>query len=173
MTYEITITANDGTAQTYSVELVHSKNGDLICRVDGKEIQPSFDPQTPERDVLSVLIGSDQYEVRRDASSPEIQIIVGDERFTAEVRDLRSLKSRRAKAGATEGPKKITSPMPGKVVRIISSEGAEVEVGQGIIVIEAMKMQNELKSPKKGVVKKILAAEGATVNAGDVLAIIE
>jgi biotin carboxyl carrier protein len=63
--------------------------------------------------------------------------------------------------------------MPGKVVRVLAAEGAEVEVGQGVIVIEAMKMQNELKSPKKGKVQKIVAQQGAAVNAGDVLAIVE
>jgi biotin carboxyl carrier protein len=63
--------------------------------------------------------------------------------------------------------------MPGKVVRIVAAEGTEVEAGAGVVVIEAMKMQNEMKSPKKGIVRKISAAEGATVNAGDTLAIIE
>ena len=63
--------------------------------------------------------------------------------------------------------------MPGKVVRLIAPAGSEVELGAGVIVIEAMKMQNELKSPKKGKVVKVLAAEGDAVNAGDVLAVIE
>ena len=63
--------------------------------------------------------------------------------------------------------------MPGKVVRVLAPERTEVEAGQGILVVEAMKMQNEMKSPKKGVVQKILAAEGTAVNPGDVLAIVE
>jgi biotin carboxyl carrier protein len=89
------------------------------------------------------------------------------------VQDPRSLKTRRAKAGSAEGPQKLTAPMPGKIVRILLREKSEVEAGQGVIVVEAMKMQNELKSPKKGVVSKVLVAEGATVNAGDALVIIE
>ena len=56
---------------------------------------------------------------------------------------------------------------------MLVSQGAEVEAGTGVLVVEAMKMQNEVKSPKKGTVQKILAAEGAAVNAGDVLAIVE
>jgi pyruvate carboxylase subunit B len=63
--------------------------------------------------------------------------------------------------------------MPGKIVRILVNEKDEVKAGQGVIVMEAMKMQNEMKSPKDGVVQKILTAEGSTVNAGDALAIIE
>jgi biotin carboxyl carrier protein len=63
--------------------------------------------------------------------------------------------------------------MPGKVVRVLAGEKTEVDAGQGVLVVEAMKMQNELKSPKKGIVQKILASEGAAVNAGDVLAVVE
>src|SRR6266403_700123 len=153
MTYEITITGKDSAAQTYSVELSRSKDGTLVCRVNGEEIEGGFDAQNPERDVISMLVGSKSYEVRRDVSGTDMQVAVGEERFTVDVRDPRSLKARRAKAGATDGPKKITAPMPGKVVRIVSPAGTEVEAGQAVIVIEAMKMQNELKSPKKGVVK--------------------
>ena len=63
--------------------------------------------------------------------------------------------------------------MPGKVVRVLVKENSEVDAGQGVVVVEAMKMQNEIKSPKKGVVRKMIAAEGASVNAGDVLAVVE
>jgi biotin carboxyl carrier protein len=63
--------------------------------------------------------------------------------------------------------------MPGKIVRVIAHEGDEVEAGQGLLVVEAMKMQNEIKAPKKGKVTKIAAKEGATVNAGDLLVIVE
>jgi biotin carboxyl carrier protein len=63
--------------------------------------------------------------------------------------------------------------MPGKIVRVIVHEGDEVEAGQGLIVVEAMKMQNEIKAPKKGKVTKITVAEAATVNAGDLLMIVE
>jgi len=63
--------------------------------------------------------------------------------------------------------------MPGKVVRVLLPENAEVEAGQGVLVVEAMKMQNEIKSPKKGVVRKMIATAGANVNAGDVLAVVE
>jgi biotin carboxyl carrier protein len=63
--------------------------------------------------------------------------------------------------------------MPGKVVRVLVSEGDAVEAGQGLLVVEAMKMQNEIRSPKSGKVEKLLAKEGLAVNAGDVLAWVE
>jgi len=98
---------------------------------------------------------------------------VGSTRFAVELRDPRSLRARKGSAADEKGPRKIVAPMPGRVVRLLVAEQAEVEAGQGIIVVEAMKMQNEIKSPKKGIVKKIVAAAGTAVNAGDVLAIVE
>jgi len=62
--------------------------------------------------------------------------------------------------------------MPGKVVRVLVNEGESVTAGQGLLVIEAMKMQNEIRSPKSGVVEKLSAAEGQAVTAGETLAII-
>ena len=63
--------------------------------------------------------------------------------------------------------------MPGKIVRILTEVGAGIKHGESVLVVEAMKMQNEMKAPKDGIIKEIRFAEGANVNAGDVLAIIE
>jgi len=63
--------------------------------------------------------------------------------------------------------------MPGKVVRVLVETGQQVEVGQGVVVVEAMKMQNEMKAPKAGVIVSVNAEVGATVNAGDLLAVVE
>jgi biotin carboxyl carrier protein len=63
--------------------------------------------------------------------------------------------------------------MPGKIVRVIAAEGDEVEAGQGLVVVEAMKMQNEIKAPKSGKVTKIAVKEASAVNAGDLLCIVE
>jgi biotin carboxyl carrier protein len=173
MIYEVTISGIDGKPQTFQVEIARDKHsGNLICRVDGETIS-GLDARSNERDILSLLLGTTSYEIRRDATAAQPRIVIGEQSFEYEVRDPRSLGARRAKAASHDGPKKIKAPMPGKVVRIIAAEGSSVEAGQGVIVIEAMKMQNELKSPKTGVVKKILTSEGATVNAGDALAEIE
>ena len=85
-------------------------------------------------------------------------------------------KRMRHSAGATEsadGAAEIKTAMPGKVVRVLVEAGAEIKQGDGVLIVEAMKMQNEMKSPKDGFVKEIRVSEGATVNAGDVLAVIE
>lgn len=166
MTYEVLI---DGTAHRVELEA----QGDLWrCRIDGQEI--TVDAVFTARDVMSLLVENSAQEVKREYSLlGDTHILIGSERFAAEVRDPRSYRSRRAAAGVGEGPQKITAPMPGKVVRLLIAEGAEVEAGQGLLVVEAMKMQNEIKSPKKGVVRRLVAAAGTNVNPGDTLAIVE
>jgi len=141
------------------------------CRLDGKEVH--VDAVLPRRDVLSLLIDGHAYEVKREQTATDLHLWVGSTRFAIEIHDPRSLRARRGSAQDEKGPRKIVAPMPGRVVRLLVGENAEVEAGQGIVVVEAMKMQNEIKSPKKGIVKKITAAAGAAVNAGDVLAIVE
>ncbi|MBI4459929.1 MAG: biotin/lipoyl-binding protein [Acidobacteria bacterium] len=63
--------------------------------------------------------------------------------------------------------------MPGKVIRVLVSENQSVEAGQGLLVVEAMKMQNEIKSPRAGCVQKVRVREGQTVTAGEVLLVVE
>jgi biotin carboxyl carrier protein len=123
--------------------------------------------------VLSILLDGKSYEVKQETTGTDFNVVVGGVRFPAQVRDTRSLRSRRGKDTGSEGVKKIVAPMPGKVVRILAQPGTAVEHGQGVIVIEAMKMQNELKSPKKGIVRKLTVREGAAVEAGQTLAEVE
>ena len=78
-----------------------------------------------------------------------------------------------APGGGADITARIIAPMPGKVVRVLVEAGAEVETGAGIVVVEAMKMQNEMKSPKAGIVATLNVEVGTTVNGGDVLAVIE
>jgi len=164
MTYDISIDGKNHRLDLNQIE------GRWTCRVDGREI--AVDAVLARPDVLSLRIDNKAYEVKCERVGSEIHLWVGSVRFAAEVRDPRSLRGR-VRAADDHGPKKLLAPMPGKVVRVLVSQGAEVEAGTGVLVVEAMKMQNEVKSPKKGTVQKILAAEGAAVNAGDVLAIVE
>jgi len=125
------------------------------------------------RDVLSLRITGRVYEVKREASVTGTHLWVGHTPYAAEWRDPRSLRGRKRNAADDESPKKLIAPMPGKVIRILLQEKAQVEAGQSVLVMEAMKMQNEIKSPRKGTIQKIPVTEGANVNAGDVLAIVE
>jgi len=141
------------------------------CLLDGREIV--IDAVPVRRDVLSLRIAGRVSEIKREAGAAGTDLWVGHTRYAAELRDPRSLRNRKGGANDDTGPRKLIAPMPGKVIRVLLKEKAQVESGQGVLVMEAMKMQNEIKSPRKGVVQKILAAEGANVNAGDVLAIVE
>ena len=80
-----------------------------------------------------------------------------------------------ARAGATagSGPARIVAPMPGRVVRILAAVGQEVQAGQGVVVIEAMKMENEVRAPRGGLVREVSVEEGASVEAGALLAVVE
>jgi biotin carboxyl carrier protein len=164
MTYDIAI---DG--KHYRLEL-EREDGRWSCRLDGTPID--VDAILARPDVLSLRIANKAYEVKCERVGADLHLWVGSIRFAAEVRDPRSLRGR-VRTDNEHGPKKLTAPMPGKVVRILVAQGAAIEAGAGVLVVEAMKMQNEVKSPKKGIVQKILIAEGAAVNAGDVLAIVE
>ena len=162
--FDVTVNGRD-----YRVELESQENGTWLCRVNGEQV--AVDSTSTTSGVLSLLIAGESYEII--ANPAQQQIAIGTTRYSIEVRDPRSWRSRRARAGADKGAKRIVAPMPGKIVRVIAPNGTQVEQGSGVVVIEAMKMQNELKSPKKGQVTKMLATEGAAVNAGDVLAVIE
>jgi biotin carboxyl carrier protein len=165
MVYDVTINGKQ-----HQLDLERADAG-WRCRLDGREIH--VDAVLARRDVLSVLIDGKAYEVKREWTATDMHLWVGSSRYGAELRDPRSLRSRRGAAVDEKGPRKLLAPMPGKVVRVLIGEQQAVEAGQSILVVEAMKMQNEIKSPKKGTVQKIVAAEGANVNAGDVLAIVE
>jgi len=144
--------------------------GRWSCLLDGLEVE--VDAVLARPDVLSLRIGNRAYEVKCEQVAGEMHLWVGSARFTVEVRDPRSLRGR-VRAVDDHGPKKLTAPMPGKIVRVLVSQGDDVEAGAGVLVMEAMKMQNEIKSPKKGAIQKLLVSAGAAVNAGDVLAIVE
>jgi biotin carboxyl carrier protein len=164
MTYDVSI---DG--KQYRLELDRGE-GRWRCRLDGREIE--VDAVLARPDVLSLRIGNQAYEVKCERVASDLHLWVGSARFAAEVRDPRSLRGR-VRALDDHGPRKLTAPMPGKIVRVLVSQGADVEAGAGVLVVEAMKMQNEIRSPKKGKIQQILVSEGAAVNAGDVLAIVE
>ncbi len=165
MIYEVTVAG-----KTQRVELVQGESG-WLCKLSGREFP--LDVISTAEGILSILVDGKSYEIKQETAGTQTNIVVGNERFDAVVRDPRSFRSRRRTDSGAEGVKKIIAPMPGKVVRILAPPGTEVEAGQGVLVIEAMKMQNELKSPKKGKVKKLNVAPGAAVDAGQVLAEIE
>jgi biotin carboxyl carrier protein len=105
-----------------------------------------------------------------DLADPALHM--GGQRIAWQADDPRSFRRRR-RHGATEGPVTLKASMPGRVVRVLAERGAQVAAHQGVVVIEAMKMQNELKSPREGRIAELRVAPGDTVTSGQVLAVIE
>lgn len=143
--------------------------GQWAIRVDGEAVEADAHMVRPG--ILSLLIGGQSHRVVLDPHAEEPALLLGPERIKYGVEDPRSLKARR-RHGGSEGPVTLRASMPGRVVRVLVEWGAQIEAHQGVVVIEAMKMQNELKSPKAGKVIELKVSAGDTVSTGDVLAII-
>jgi biotin carboxyl carrier protein len=126
-----------------------------------------------DSNTLSMILDGQSFEARKERISEGLRIVVRGNEYKVSVEDPRSLRSRKRRGLDDAGPQRLVSSMPGKVVRILAREGDKVLAGDGLVVVEAMKMQNEIKSPKSGVLTKVLAKTGVNVNAGDVLAIVQ
>jgi biotin carboxyl carrier protein len=123
--------------------------------------------------VFSVLLNGQSYEVRvSPVADGTLNLRTSTAEFAAEVVDPRVWRGRRHGPLEAEGRQQITAPMPGKVVRVLVEPGASVQTGQGLIVVEAMKMQNEIRSPKTGKIERLFAREGQAVDAGEILAVV-
>ncbi|MCX6625003.1 MAG: biotin/lipoyl-binding protein [Acidobacteria bacterium] len=125
-----------------------------------------------EPGIYSVLLNGASYEAKVVPAGPgSVYVDIGARHLAIEIIDPRRAHGNtRGRRG--DGPENLSAPMPGRIVRVLASEGDAVHAGQGLIVIEAMKMQNEMKSPKDGKLIALQAVEGATVAAGDILAVI-
>jgi len=126
----------------------------------------------PEPGVYTVLMDGHSYEPRVEVTPAGVVVVLDGFRFEVDVRDPRRLSRRQSGRGA-EGVQTVAAPMPGKVVRVLVAPGDAVEAGQGLVVVEAMKMQNEMKAARAGRVLTVAVKEGATVTAGEVLVTIE
>jgi biotin carboxyl carrier protein len=128
--------------------------------------------EMPEPEVYSVLLEGRMYDARVEETPAGLVVVIDGYRFEMEVRDPRRW-SRKDAARGGDGVQTVMAPMPGKVVRVLVGQGDEVKAGQGLLVVEAMKMQNEIKASRAGRILSLTVKEGATVAAGEVLATIE
>jgi biotin carboxyl carrier protein len=123
---------------------------------------------------MSLLIGAESYAVQLDPRASELRVRVRGATYPIDLLDERRLRLRRAGGRFTlDGKQVLTAPMPGKVVKVLAKAGDAVKAGQGLLVIEAMKMENEMKSPKDGKLVELAVAEGQAVENGAVLAAVE
>jgi acetyl/propionyl-CoA carboxylase alpha subunit len=137
--------------------------GDRRVKADAAKISPG---------VYSILLDGRSLEVRVEALVDGMLLRTAGREYRVEIVDPRSWRRSRSGRIDPAGRQQIAAPMAGKVVRVLVSPGQQVETGQGLLVVEAMKMQNEIRSPKTGTVDRLLAREGQTVNSGEILAVI-
>jgi len=140
--------------------------------VDGELVDADAVEVAPH--TISILLNGQSFEVHVAPSHDgKLQLQTGPHEYSAAVQDPRAWRGRKQGALEAEGKQQIISPMPGKVIRILVAAGDAVQAGQGIVVVEAMKMQNEIRSTKSGKVERVVAKEGQNVRAGEVLAWVE
>ena len=170
MKFRIQLTGIKG-QRTHVVELERNGTGYRVL-LDGRKVEADATQVSPNK--ISVLLGGRAYEVHvTPALDGTVKLQSGAHEFTAGIQDPRAWRGRKQGAIEAEGRQPIVAPMPGKVIRLLVSAGDQVEPGQGLVVVEAMKMQNEIRSPKKGKVERVVATEGQNVNAGEILAWVD
>ncbi len=134
----------------------------------------SAEVSQPEPDFYVVQLNNRVYRCAVEKSpTGETEVVVNGKRIPIKVRDKKHLRGNIGTGAGAGGKATLISPMPGKIVRVLLNVGDEVAANQGVLIVEAMKMQNEVQSPKAGKVAEIRVAEGQTVNAGETLAVIE
>ncbi len=154
------------------LELSRSATDDgWLGTLDGNPIE--IDARLVQPGILSLIVQGQAYRCILDEGPVETAIQTGGQRYLVSIEDPRSPTARRRKGGASGGQQVIKAPMPGRIIRLLVQPGDEVAAHQGVIVIEAMKMQNELKATRAGKVAEIKTEAGATVAAGEVLLVIE
>jgi len=169
MKFEVQLTSGSGKT-TRIVELERDDAGWRVL-VDGRSVAADVAEIAPH--TLSILLDGQSFELSvTPASDGQLMLQTGVHEFTAQVIDPRAWSGRRHGAVEAEGRQQIVAPMPGKVVRVLVKAGDHVEAAQGLLVVEAMKMQNEIRSPKSGTVERVLVKEGQAVNAGEVLCVV-
>jgi biotin carboxyl carrier protein len=169
MKYEVQLASPSG-QNTRTVELERAFAGWRVT-LDGKPV--AVDAVEIAPNTLSLLLEGQSFEVTVTPSPDgKLKLHTRTHEFTAEVIDPRAWSGGRRGNVEAEGRQQVVAPMPGKVVRILVKAGDPVEAGQGLLVVEAMKMQNEIRSPKRGTVERVLAKEGQPVNAGEVLCVV-
>jgi biotin carboxyl carrier protein len=147
---------------------IERRDGRWLCRINHEPVDADVVEIGPGN--YSVLLGGRCFDAHVDPSTPEtLQVIVGSTRVEVVFEGTR--RSGRQGAAAA-GRQPVTAPMPGKVVRVLVEPGTTVETGQGLVVLEAMKMQNELRAPRPGRVEQVLVRPGQAVNAGEVLVVV-
>lgn len=146
--------------------LIADVNG-RVYQLEASQLEPNVWLFKHENEIYQIFVSPNER-----AGEP-FSVNAGTENYEIKIYDPKRLRGKHGAGEHADGASEIKTAMPGKLVRVLVETGAEIKKGDGVLIVEAMKMQNEMKAPKDGIVKEIRFQEGATVNAGDVLAVIE
>ena len=158
--------------ETYTVEIEDIGKSLYRVAVDGHEFL--VDGKKTGRTSYSLIVDNRSFEIDVDNTEDEYRVLVDGRNYHVNLVDERKMRVGGAQSGLQlQGRQKVSVPMPGKVTAVLVSEGDAVEKGQGLVIVEAMKMENEVCSPITGEVKEIKVKAGDAVEGGAVLAIVE
>src|SRR5919198_252205 len=158
--------------QTHTVDIEETDKSVYRVSVDGNEFL--VDGKKTGRTNYSLIVDNRSFEIEVDYSEDEYRVLVDGRNYHVHLIDERRLRAGGAQSGLQlQGRQKVSVPMPGKVIAVLVAEGDKVEKGQGLVIVEAMKMENEVHSPIAGEVKEIKVKAGDAVEGGAVLAVVE
>jgi biotin carboxyl carrier protein len=162
-----------GREHEVSVAELADAPGQFVVTVDG--VERRVDARALERGATSLLDHARSYVVEIEGKSPDFTVHLCGHAVALQLEDARRQRLEKTATRSHEqaGPVSLRSPMPGKVVKILVREGESIAAGAGVVVVEAMKMDNELRAPRAGKLARLLVAEGQAVESGEELAQIE
>lgn len=158
--------------QSYSVEIEEIGKSLYRVAIDGNDFL--VDGKKTGRTNYSLIVDNRSFEIEVDNAEDEYRVLVDGRNYHVHLVDERRVRVGGGQSDIDlQGRQKVSVPMPGKVIAVLVSEGDNVERGQGLVIVEAMKMENEVRSPIAGEVKEIKVKPGDAVEGGAVLVIVE
>ena len=158
--------------KTYTVEIEDVGKPLYRVSVDGSEFL--VDGKKTGLTNYSLIVDNRSFEVEVDVKEDEYRVLVDGRNYRIDLVDERRVRLGGVQSGIQlQGRQNISVPMPGKIIAVLVSEGDTVEKGQGLVIVEAMKMENEVRCPINGEVKEVRVKTGDAVEAGAVLAVVE
>jgi biotin carboxyl carrier protein len=167
MKYEVVI---DGNRRSVEISRSADRPSRVTVNIDGRDVEADAVKTAPF--VYSIILNGRSFEVRGELEPGGLFLHVGGFKYRVEIADPRSWQRERSAGINPSGPQQIAASMAGKVVRVLVAQGDRVESGQGLLVVEAMKMQNEIRAPKAGTVERLTAKQGQSVSPGEILVVI-
>lgn len=159
-------------ARTYTVEIEEVGRSLYRVAVDGNEFL--VDGKKTGLTNYSLIVDNRSFEVDVDITEDEYRVLVDGRSYRVELVDERRVRLGGLQSGIQlQGRQRVSVPMPGKVIEVLVGEGDRVEKGQGLVIVEAMKMENEVRSPIAGEVKQVRVKAGDALEAGALLMVVE